>query len=181
MFDIGWSEMLVVAVVALVVIGPKDLPAALRQAGKWVGALRKMAGDFQGQFNEALKEAELDDLRKELQDLKRTAQGFTDPTQTVKHEIRTAIESKPSTDVQSASGAVEPAANDTVATPRPADLPAPASPDSEVHFNQTAAVGDAISAAGNPPAPKPKPKARRAAKKASVVPTQDAASVETKP
>lgn len=175
MFDIGWSEMLVVAVVALVVIGPKDLPAALRQAGKWVGALRKMAGDFQGQFNEALKEAELDDLRKELQDLKRTAQGFSDPAQTVKHEIRTAIESKPSTDVQSASGAVELAAPDTVAMPRPADLPAPASPESEVHFDQTAAASDEV------PAPAPKPKVRRAAKKAPIESAEDAASVETKP
>ncbi|HZP19157.1 MAG TPA: Sec-independent protein translocase protein TatB [Bauldia sp.] len=64
MFDIGWSELLVIAVVAIVVIGPKDLPGALRAFGRWTGKVRRMAGDFQRQFSEALKEAELDDLHK---------------------------------------------------------------------------------------------------------------------
>lgn len=95
MFDIGWSEMLLIAVIAIVVIGPKDLPAALRQAGKWMGAVRRMASEFQGHVNEAMKEADLDDLRKELTDLKKTASGFTNPVHTIRDEVRTAIQGQP--------------------------------------------------------------------------------------
>ena len=63
MFDIGWPEMLVIAVVLIVVVGPKDLPKMLRTFGKTTSNLRKMAGDFRKQFDEALKEAELDDVK----------------------------------------------------------------------------------------------------------------------
>lgn len=63
MFDIGWPEMLVIAVVLIVVVGPKDLPKMLRTFGKTTANLRRMAGDFRKQFDEALKEAELDDVK----------------------------------------------------------------------------------------------------------------------
>ncbi len=63
MFDIGWPELLVVAVVLIVVVGPKDLPRMLRTFGRTTGKLRAMAGDFRKQFDEALKEAELDDVK----------------------------------------------------------------------------------------------------------------------
>ena len=66
MFDIGWTELLVIAVVAIVVIGPKDLPRAMRAVGQWTGRVRRMAGDFQRQFNEAVREAELDDVKNEV-------------------------------------------------------------------------------------------------------------------
>ena len=69
MFDIGWSELLVIAVVAIVVIGPKDLPRVLRSVGRWTGQVKRMARDFQNQFNEALREAELDSVKKEVEDL----------------------------------------------------------------------------------------------------------------
>ncbi|WEK49304.1 MAG: Sec-independent protein translocase protein TatB [Candidatus Kaistia colombiensis] len=70
MLDIGWSEILVIAVVAIVVVGPKDLPPMLRALGRTVSKMRKMAGEFQGQFNEALKEAELDDVKKSFDELR---------------------------------------------------------------------------------------------------------------
>ena len=70
MFDIGWTEMLVIAVVMIVVVGPKDLPRMLRTFGKTTAKLRAMAGDFQKQFNEALKEAELDDVKKSVDELR---------------------------------------------------------------------------------------------------------------
>lgn len=89
MFDIGWSEMLVVGAVALVVIGPKDLPGALRQAGKWMGTVRRMASDFQGQVNQAMREAELDDLRREVQNLKT---GVTDPVRQNEAEMKALVE-----------------------------------------------------------------------------------------
>lgn len=71
MLDIGWSEILVIAVVAIIVIGPKDLPRALRAVGRWTGTMKRMARDFQGQFNEALREAELDSVKKDIQDIAR--------------------------------------------------------------------------------------------------------------
>src|SRR6266566_876571 len=77
MFDIGWSELVVIAVVALIVIGPKELPAVLRAIGQWTTKIRRMAAEFQGQFQEALREAEMADLKKEVDNLNDTARGFT--------------------------------------------------------------------------------------------------------
>ena len=76
MFDIGWSEYAVIAVVALIVIGPKELPGVMRMVGQWVGKARKMAGEFQGQFREAMREAEMADLKKSFDDIKEAATGF---------------------------------------------------------------------------------------------------------
>lgn len=70
MFEIGWTEMLVIAIVMIVVVGPKDLPKMLRAFGRTTAKVRSMAGDFQRQFNEALKEAELDDVKKSVDSLK---------------------------------------------------------------------------------------------------------------
>jgi sec-independent protein translocase protein TatB len=64
MFDVGWSEFLLVAVVALVVIGPKDLPKAMRVAGYWVGRMRGVARQFRSGFDSMVREAELEDMEK---------------------------------------------------------------------------------------------------------------------
>ena len=72
MFDIGWSELAVVAVVALVVIGPKDLPRVLRTVGQWVAKARAVARDFQGSIDEMAREADLQDVKKQIQDLQST-------------------------------------------------------------------------------------------------------------
>ena len=82
MFDIGWSELLVIAVVAIVVIGPKDLPRALRTVGQWTGRMKRMAREFQGQFNEALREAELDSVRRDVEAL-----GKIDPVADIRKEM----------------------------------------------------------------------------------------------
>ena len=63
MFDIGWSELLVIAVVAIVVVGPKDLPKLMRTFGHYAGKLRRAAADFQRQFDEAMRESELEEVR----------------------------------------------------------------------------------------------------------------------
>lgn len=68
MFDIGWTELLVIAVVLIVVVGPKDLPPMLRAFGKMTQRARKVAGEFRSQFDEALREAELDDVRQTISD-----------------------------------------------------------------------------------------------------------------
>ena len=77
MFDIGWSEFVVIAVVALIAIGPKELPGVLRMVGQWMGKARKMAAEFQSQFQEAMREAEMADLKKSFDEVKEAASGFT--------------------------------------------------------------------------------------------------------
>ena len=77
MFDIGWSEIAVIAVVALIAIGPKELPGVLRMVGQWMGKARKMAAEFQGQFQEAMREAEMADLKKSFDEVNEAASGFT--------------------------------------------------------------------------------------------------------
>ena len=66
-FDLGWSELMVIGAVALVVIGPKELPNALRIAGVWARKARNMSREFQGTFEQMIREAELDDVRRDLQ------------------------------------------------------------------------------------------------------------------
>jgi len=70
MFDIGWSEHLVIAVIAIVVVGPKDLPRLMRSFGYYAGKLRRAASDFQRQFEEAMREAELDEVRKTIESVR---------------------------------------------------------------------------------------------------------------
>src|ERR1700738_382155 len=77
MFDIGWSEFVLIAVVALIAIGPKELPGVLRTIGQWMGKARRMAAEFQGQFQEAMREAEMADLKKSFDEVKEAATGFT--------------------------------------------------------------------------------------------------------
>jgi len=76
MFDIGWGELVVIGVVALVAIGPKELPGVLRSLGQWMGKIRRMSAEFQSQFQEALREAEVADLRKEAEDIKSSVSSF---------------------------------------------------------------------------------------------------------
>ena len=67
MFDLSWGEVMVIGAVALIVIGPKDLPKALRTLGNMTAKVRRMAGEFQSQFNDAMREAELDEIRKQVE------------------------------------------------------------------------------------------------------------------
>jgi sec-independent protein translocase protein TatB len=70
MFDIGWSELLVIAVVAIIVVGPKDLPRLMRSFGHYAGKLRRAASDFQRQFEEAMRESEVDEVRKAIESVR---------------------------------------------------------------------------------------------------------------
>src|ERR1700730_17430678 len=72
MFDLfSWSHIVILLVVALVVVGPKDLPRLMHMAGKWAGKARAMANEFRKSFDEMARQAELDELRKEIDDLKK--------------------------------------------------------------------------------------------------------------
>jgi sec-independent protein translocase protein TatB len=79
-FEFSWGHFIVVAIVALIVIGPKELPAVLRAIGQWTTKIRRMAAEFQGQFQEAMREAEMADIKKDFDDSARkfTSQ-FNDP------------------------------------------------------------------------------------------------------
>jgi sec-independent protein translocase protein TatB len=96
MFDLDAGKLVVIGVVALVVIGPKDLPRVLRQVGQTVAKLRRMASDFQSQFMEAMREAELDDLRKDMAQLNDVAKVRAfNPLDTVRRELTDAMTDRP--------------------------------------------------------------------------------------
>ena len=76
MFDIGASELLIIAVVAILVIGPKDMPLALRTAGRWIGQIRKVSAHFRAGIDAMVREAELEEMEKKWQE--RNAQIMRD-------------------------------------------------------------------------------------------------------
>jgi len=91
MFDIGWTELLVIGVVALLVVGPKELPALLRTIGRYMGMIRRQANEFRAQFDEAMRETELDQLRKEVAALKGEAESsIRSAEQSLQSEISSA-------------------------------------------------------------------------------------------
>ena len=108
MLDMSWGEVMVIGAVALIVIGPKDLPKALRTLGQFTSRIRRMAAEFQGQFNEAMREAELDEVKRQIQGVNDSVgslnQGFN-PIQTVRDELKGAIEG-PTAPEKAAAGAV---------------------------------------------------------------------------
>jgi sec-independent protein translocase protein TatB len=71
MFDLAWSEIALIGVVALVVIGPKDLPEAIRGVARGISKLRRMAGEFQGQADELVREANLEEVRQSINEIRR--------------------------------------------------------------------------------------------------------------
>jgi sec-independent protein translocase protein TatB len=132
MFDIGGGELIVIAVVALIAIGPKELPAVLRMVGQWMGKARKMAAEFQGQFQEAMREAEMADLKKSFDEVKEAATGFaggnimTSLQKDVGDALQIADIDKPA-DAQIASAIGEPVATPNDAAATASDAPATSS------------------------------------------------------
>ncbi len=104
MLDVGYSELLVIAIVMIVVVGPKDLPKMLRAFGKATSKFRQMSGDFKRQFDDALKEAELDDVKKTLdsvkkldprQQVKDVLNPFKEATSGIRDDMTKAVQPKP--------------------------------------------------------------------------------------
>jgi sec-independent protein translocase protein TatB len=157
MFDIGWSELLLIGIVALIAIGPKELPGALRTLGQWMAKIRRMAAEFQGQFQEAMREAEIDQLKKDMDDMAAKAKDYThfDPVAEVQRDIEKSMGDLPSLDqpatttstaeASAASSAPEPSAE----TGTSAALPAPA--------EQSAATTPEPATAATSAAPEPEP------------------------
>jgi sec-independent protein translocase protein TatB len=112
MFDIGWGELVVIGVVALIAIGPKELPGVLRATGQWMGKIRRMANEFQDQFREAMREAEMEDLKKKVDDATSAPDSFTnfDPIGTVRKEVEGLMnDGKPKSEVAETAAASAPA------------------------------------------------------------------------
>jgi sec-independent protein translocase protein TatB len=103
MFDIGWGELLVIGVVALIAIGPKELPGVLRMAGQWIGKIRRMAAEFQGQFQEALREAEMADVKRQMDEVTRELSSQFDPLEPVHKELERATDMSSETDASASS------------------------------------------------------------------------------
>lgn len=141
MFDIGWSEMAVIAVVALIVLGPKEIPNALRTAAHWMRTARKLAREFQSGVDQIVREAELDEARKTVQQATRMNIGqeiekVVDPTGETRRELNTdptkeapakpAIAGKPSAAAPVPAGGATPASSAAPAAQEPAPQPAAA-------------------------------------------------------
>ncbi|WP_075288888.1 Sec-independent protein translocase protein TatB [Pararhizobium arenae] len=140
MLDVGWTELVVIAVVLIIVVGPKDLPPMLRTFGRMMTKMRGMAGEFRQQFDEALKEADLDDVRKTISDAQRLNPAHSlreamNPLRQMGNEIKadlqkaTAVEAKPQTPVEPStpSGSETPPAAAPLVNPATATVsPSPA-------------------------------------------------------
>lgn len=87
MLDIGWSELLIIAVVAILVVGPKDLPRMLRQLGNYVGKIKRTANEFKSQFDEAIKDSELDDIKSSVDEI-----ASANPIQDIKSDIEESLD-----------------------------------------------------------------------------------------
>ncbi len=86
MFDISWTEFLLIGIVALVFIGPKELPGVMRTLGQYTRKIRGMAADFQNQFQEAMREAEMTDLKKSVDDLASDIKNY-DPLKSAREDV----------------------------------------------------------------------------------------------
>jgi sec-independent protein translocase protein TatB len=166
MFDIGWSEMVVIMLVALVVIGPKDLPRLARSVGQWVAKGRAMAREFQRSLEEMAREAELDDVKREIEkvgrtNFKDTIEKSIDPT----GELGKAFDPTPARKTSAAKAdGVKPTAAPAVnggARPEPAAI-AKTEPSAPAEAEPSASA-------------KPKPRKPRATK------SEPSANAETKP
>jgi len=129
MFDITSSKLLILAIVALIVVGPKDLPILLRTLAKYMGVIRHHANEFRAQLDEALREAELDELKKEFDSVGREMKGAIEQggraidsnVESARREVDSALEGAPS---QTAAGGE--AGSEPAKPPEPATQPAPA-------------------------------------------------------
>jgi len=146
MFEIGWSEILLIAIVAIVVIGPKDLPRVMRAVGQWAGKAKRMSREFQAQFKEALREAELEGVRNDIADIM-----ATDPLKDVKMEMAK-VETGLRTDLSGSGAPMTAAAAPAEPVSPVAGLPLAVTPEVE-----TAAAPVASENAGPPAAVKAAP------------------------
>ncbi len=151
MFDISWTEFLLIGIVALVVIGPKELPAVMRTIGQWTRKIRDMAADFQRQFEREMREAEFADLKKQVGDIEKDIKSY-DPLKDVRSDVEaigkdleTSLEQKPApADTETVGAAAGPVAPESIE--KPANEPPSPEPATEPREKQIVAA--AVAAIG---------------------------------
>ncbi|WP_455271753.1 Sec-independent protein translocase protein TatB [Rhizobium herbae] len=161
MLDVGWTELVVIAIVMIIVVGPKDLPPMLRTFGKMMTKMRGMANDFRQQFDEALKEADLDEVRKTLSDAQKLNPAHSireamNPLRQMGNDIKADLQKATTVDTK----------------PKEPVVPAPAEVTAEAVVPQQQPNADPVAAAAIASAAKQmeraaeaeKPKAKRASK-----------------
>lgn len=185
MFDIGWTELVVIAIVLIVVVGPKDLPPMLRAFGRMTSKMRGMAADFRHQFDEALREADLDEVRKTISDaqsLNPTAalRDAMNPLRQLGNEIKSDLQKAATPDkpaqpqlepVQPAAEAVKAEAPADVAA-KPAEVPAATANEPKIEEKKAESAGKPKTA----PAPSKKAAAATTKKAATKPPAKKTSS-----
>lgn len=130
MFDISWSELLILGIVTLVFVGPKELPVFMRTLGRYAGMVRRHANDFKAQFDAAMREAELDAMRKEVEQMQSSINSEVMKAKSTINDAASAAKIEPAAPTTTSS-AVAPAAQQADTTSQMAPLsspPMPASP-----------------------------------------------------
>lgn len=114
MFDIGWSELLILAMVAIIVVGPKDLPKLMGTVGRYVGRIRAMANEFRQQFDEAIRESELQSVRDSVDEIRKIEpfRDVEDSIKSIKNDVEAphregGADSAASTPAEESSSAVD--------------------------------------------------------------------------
>ncbi|MDZ7603944.1 MAG: Sec-independent protein translocase protein TatB [Hoeflea sp.] len=187
MFDIGWPELLVVAIVLIIVVGPKDLPPMLRAFGRTTKKLRGMANEFRGQFDEALREAELDDVKKTFDEARKlnpmqTIRDAVNPLKDTAKTIRSDLEKTVNAPVATPPVAPKtelPAAAMKLPEGPPEIKPAISKPDPKAAATPAPASG--LGAAAGKPVAAAKPSKTSAPAKTRTAPTQPAAGAKPAP
>lgn len=154
MFDLSWTEILVIMVVALIFIGPKDLPDALRTIGKWTAKARGMAQEFRNHVDDVIRESELNKVREEVEkiqnvDIGREIEKTVDP----KGEIGKAL-ATPDFSVDQPAKPAEPALSQATSDAAPATDPIPIAP-TPAPVASISGVHSTPPTAANEPAPAP--------------------------
>ncbi|WP_420348052.1 Sec-independent protein translocase protein TatB [Pelagibius sp.] len=170
MFDIGWTEMMVIALIALIVIGPKDLPGTLKTVSQWVRKARSLTREFQSGIDDMVREAELDDARKMLEEtrrgnLEKTISNAIDPTGDVAEEVRDiereARREEPAKQ-ETAEGATAEPSDDSNAAKASALMPKPAAAVAPPHSLDTGRPADTEA-----PSPEPAPASKQDSKQSA--------------
>ncbi|MBB4188000.1 Sec-independent protein translocase protein TatB [Sinorhizobium terangae] len=179
MFDIGWTELVVIAIVLIVVVGPKDLPPMLRAFGRMTSKMRGMAADFRHQFDEALREADLDEVRKTISDaqsLNPTAalRDAMNPLRQLGNEIKSDLQKATTPDKPAPPEPVQPAVEavkaeaPVEAVAEPAEIPTATATEKKIEAKTAKSVGKTKAA----PAPSKKPAAATTKKAATKPPAK---------
>jgi sec-independent protein translocase protein TatB len=153
MFDISWTEFLLIGIVALVFIGPKELPGVMRTLGQYTRKIRGMAAEFQNQFQEAMREAEMTDLKKQVDDMAHDIKSY-DPLKSAREDVENIGKdldkdfAKKPLELMTGPGQNAPSAAESTATE-------PAATESSV---TPSSASEVIAAEPAPPLPPPEPK-----------------------